>query len=437
MDPKNKNTFSNWLERLQQESWQLELLLSGFAIFLLVGAYEPLLSLQFNISNLSGIYFVSLNVLYRILITSWHVMVINLVLHVLIRGLWISAIGLRYVSGEIDLKHVRLSDRFYKFVKKRTVSFDRYIEQLEQLCSVIFAFTFLIIFLLFSFGLFLLVGSILAYLNNWLMGAITGEARRFMPLPSFIWAIGGLICFIDFISLGWIRSNNFLSKFYLPIFRVYSAVTLSFVYRPLYYNLIDSKFGRKGMGLLILYILAANFVQNMDIRTSSYIPDTHQAQSFRDSYYDDIWNKKTPITHASINSYLLSNGFLELFLPYNSVSDDPVIHHLCPDLKPMKKGLRFFELSLFQQTKTDADSSLICNQARFKISINDSLHSNLKFRFREHPLRKKIGLFTIVDVDYLTHGMHNLNIEVLLRYDQGVRDSFEFYPTDVIPFWVE
>ena len=29
----NKNIFTEWLEKLQQESWQLELLISGFALF--------------------------------------------------------------------------------------------------------------------------------------------------------------------------------------------------------------------------------------------------------------------------------------------------------------------------------------------------------------------------------------------------------------------
>jgi hypothetical protein len=31
--PENKNIFKQWLEKLQQESWQLELLISGFALF--------------------------------------------------------------------------------------------------------------------------------------------------------------------------------------------------------------------------------------------------------------------------------------------------------------------------------------------------------------------------------------------------------------------
>lgn len=33
MEDRSKNKLSKWLELLQQESWQLELIISGFAIF--------------------------------------------------------------------------------------------------------------------------------------------------------------------------------------------------------------------------------------------------------------------------------------------------------------------------------------------------------------------------------------------------------------------
>ncbi|CAH1001421.1 hypothetical protein LEM8419_02324 [Neolewinella maritima] len=35
----------SWLDKLQQESWQLELLISGFVIFLLIGGLEPMFDL--------------------------------------------------------------------------------------------------------------------------------------------------------------------------------------------------------------------------------------------------------------------------------------------------------------------------------------------------------------------------------------------------------
>ena len=58
MDTKhNKKGFAKWLETLQQESWQLELIISGFAVFLLAGAYEPLNEWQQELNRIKALKF--------------------------------------------------------------------------------------------------------------------------------------------------------------------------------------------------------------------------------------------------------------------------------------------------------------------------------------------------------------------------------------------
>ena len=52
MEKYKKKSFTKWLEILQQESWQLELLISGFAIFLLAESYEPIHNLDNQIELL-------------------------------------------------------------------------------------------------------------------------------------------------------------------------------------------------------------------------------------------------------------------------------------------------------------------------------------------------------------------------------------------------
>ena len=51
MSKDHKNSaFKELLDRLQQESWQLELLISGFAIFGLFSALEPI-TIKFDIAQ--------------------------------------------------------------------------------------------------------------------------------------------------------------------------------------------------------------------------------------------------------------------------------------------------------------------------------------------------------------------------------------------------
>ena len=146
--------FKKLLDSLQQQSWELELIISGFAIFGLFTAYEPLktelLQAIFNDKGFLGI-------IYMVAFVACSVLLFNLLLHVTLRGVWIGALGLRYVSGDIDFDVLKYGEKFKNYLKKRIVSFDRYIANLENYCSVLFALSFLTIF--FVIGLTLMVSA--------------------------------------------------------------------------------------------------------------------------------------------------------------------------------------------------------------------------------------------------------------------------------------
>ncbi len=430
-------SFVKWLEIMQQESWQLELLISGFAIFLLASAYDQLDSFEYQIHLLTtgNSYFGTLLLPFKIILGAWYVLIVNLILHVLLRGLWISTIGIRYVSGEIDFDYLNFNPKFDRFLKKKIVSFDVYIQQLEQLCSIVFGFTFLIIFILISTGLFL-IGVVLLgisingisqyYHNGWLA----------IVIPFFLlYLIGGLIYFIDFMTLGWVKKQKGISKLYYPIYRFFSIVTLSFVYRPLYYNLIDNKYGRKVVLFLIPYLFIFTMVSSMSFETHSYLPDQRENQTLSSDNYDDTWDGTKLVSSASIRSKYISNGYMELYLPYNGNADDKVIALLCPELEPAKKGVFFFSHSDEARDTMNAAAALDCHKQRFKIFLNDSLLHGLSYRFFDHPQRKNKGLTTIFDINFLERGEHELKIKVLFPRDRNGKDTLVLLETDVIPFW--
>ena len=437
---KDKNkSFVKWLEILQQESWQLELLISGFAIFLLASVYDEIGSFEYQIHLLTtgSNYFSTLILPFQILLGAWYVLIINLILHVLLRGLWISTIGIRYVSGEIEFDILNFSPKFDRFLKKRIVSFDAYIEKLEQLCSIVFGFTFLIIFILISMGLFV-VGIVLLALT---IDAIDDNFHKgwlAVVIPFLLlYLFGGLIYFIDFITLGWIKKRKSISSLYYPIYRFFSVVTLSFVYRPLYYNLIDNRYGRKVVLFLIPYSLVFILITSMRFETQAYLPDRRKEQTLGNDYYDDTWNGVKLLGSASISSKFIKNGYLQLYLPYNGRTDDKVIQKLCPDIVPAKKGVFFFATEDEARDTMSAVEALDCHSQSFKIYVNDSLLPDLTYRFFDHPQRKNKGLATIFDVSFLPRGEHALKINVLFPRIRKGKDTLVFRETDIIPFWKE
>lgn len=113
----NRTIFSEWLKKIQQESWQLELIISGFAIFGLFqfkeffDNYVLSLAPSAQIANMLVLSFAF--IVHGFII----IFITNLLIHVFIRGLWIGAIGLRYVSGDIDYDKLNYSQRFTKYFK--------------------------------------------------------------------------------------------------------------------------------------------------------------------------------------------------------------------------------------------------------------------------------------------------------------------------------
>ena len=128
--------FKRWLDKLQQESWELELLISGFAIFGLITAYEPL-SLSIKVADNEGHTFQLIISIIAIIASS--ILIFNLLLHIILRGLWIGTLGLRYVFGDIDYEELKYSEKFTSYLKNKIGSFDKYIaeKRYARICAMI------------------------------------------------------------------------------------------------------------------------------------------------------------------------------------------------------------------------------------------------------------------------------------------------------------
>jgi hypothetical protein len=263
MEYKSKpNSFKKLLDRLQENSWELELLISGFAIFGLFYSLSPI-AIRLNIAeNDNNQVFVIFLVIVHFAL---QILIFNLLLHILARGLWIGSLGLRYVFGDIDFEALNYSEQFTKYLQKKVGSFDSYISKLENFCSVIFALSFLLIFYVFSF-------FSLAFLIIIVFQADIPEWAVFVVQTLFgVFSLGVILTFIDFISQGLLKKNKWVAKIYFPFYWVFSFLTLSFLYRPLIYNLLDNKQGRRISFSLIPVYFLVYFIFHLGYQKSNFI----------------------------------------------------------------------------------------------------------------------------------------------------------------------
>ena len=354
MEEKYKSdSFKKLLDRLQEDSWQLELLISAFAIFGLFYSLEPiahsLLLAQFDNNNTFLYFFIIVHFALQILI-------FNLLLHVLLRAMWIGSLGLRYVFGDIDYDKLNYSELFTKYLKRKVGSFDEYIHTLENVCSVIFALSFLLIFYIFSF---FAISFLILSLNNpfpdWMLYIVR--------ILFFFIGFGSFLSFIDFITQGLLKKNKWVAKIYFPFYWLFSFITLSFLYRPMVYNLLDNKYGKRISLLLIPFYILIYVAFHLEFQKSNFITPASTQLSTRHiangrNYSDELEKDEMLITgDFVIQSKVVSEPYLKIFVPLTYKIEDELMD-FDSNLKPKKdkRGLYFQSEITIDRVELNYDS---------------------------------------------------------------------------------
>lgn len=437
---------SQWLKKLQRESWQLELLVSAFTIFLLIGASESfgdaLLKMRYEYSfdGLLGLLVVFLALIH----TSIKVLTGFLIIHLLLRGFWIGTIGLRSVQPAIEYEKLNYSDFFLKKLKKKVIGLDRLVVILDELCSVIFSLSFLIIFMIISFGLYILFVGLVSVLLGGLVDFIGAESDGVLFILIFIIVllilITGIIYLIDYFTLGFFKKWGRISKIYYPVYKFYSFITLSFISRSIYYNLI-SKYSKKKIRvmylIIALFIFSSGFV-NFD--QYQYFPEGDSVPVLENNYYDDSRPEDEFVEKVSVASKYVTGDFLSLFLRYNP-DDNQRIQSNCPDFEPLKNdgfnssikikldgGLK---ISPQDFSEEDKNMLLSCLGDLYKITVNDSVYAELEFFFYEHPEKSQKGIITVIPTQGFRFGSNSISIKKVYQQD-SVQEIDDFAN---LPIW--
>jgi len=432
--------FKKLLNSLQQQSWELELIISGFAIFGLFTAYTPLSIGAEQAQNDRHIFQF---VIYAVAFVACSILLFNLLLHVILRGLWIGALGLRYVSGDIEFDQLKYSDKFKNYLKKRIVSFDRYIAGLENYCSVLFAISFLLIF--YVIGLTLVILSIALVANYVLDNENLPEwISKFIGIPLILFIVFGMfLTFIDFITIGLLKRKKWVSKLYFPFYWVFSFLTLSFLYRPLLYNFLDNKFGKRLILLLSPIYITILILSGLEYQNSNYLDKNLNSSIFfenKENYTDLLTNEEDYPGEAVIPSKIITDKFLKVFMPY-SESIEERIFAFNDSLKP-DKDRRGVISSNFNFSTNWSDEITTRRQKdsirRKYLKIFNEIHS-----FKIDTLKidgnflittdekNHLGFETYLNINQLPEGQHTLK---LIR-KRKEKDTIVNLTQEVIPFW--
>lgn len=447
MENQKHNKVSEWLEGLQRESWQLELIVSGFAIFLLLKLANILPDIfpNFNIHTdfppLIRTIFISF---FTAAIFATNALVINLIFHIFLRGFWIAALGLRSVQQETNFDKLNYSLHFTDKLKRLVPSLDRLIIRLDNLCSVVFAFAFLLVFMFLSFALWVFVLNTLGFLIQMLMeqlsaGFLKTALSWFFNLIAIVVSVTSIIYFLDTLSLGFFKKYQRIAKIYYPIYRLWGWITLAGIYRGIYYSLV-SRFPKNMVRLfLFVFLFLIVLFPFSRITFYKYFPDYNSgAKSIAHNCYDNLRGDDVKIWTTSIASDVVDKEYLPLFIRYD-VKDNEVLDSICTNYTPTKGSIFVsgiqkggFRDPVYKEE--DPDKLLDCLVQLYNVYINDSLYTDMDFYFYTHPNDNEKGLRTMIYTGNLAAGKNTIRVK-----RQSLNKEKKLYEKGMstIPFWLE
>ena len=383
-DPSEK---PKWLKRLQENSWEAEILISGGAIFSLLqlGDYVS----TFSTSLKEILLLTGHNETLIFLLLAINGVTIGFFSHLVLRGFWIGLVCLHYGSP-LGINFNKLKVQGYYLEEAKSFNLLNQIIKLDGISGEMF-------FLSLSF-LLVVAGFIL----------ISGVSVFFISafgISELIFFALSIVFFLDLLSGGLLRRSEMVGKIYRPLYLYFNYLSLAFIYRPWFQVFFTNSNRWKvfvgGLAFLAITIFFTVSSVSRPLHYRSIVDDRKLNLSFgntgwMDNFYENrVLGEK--IAYASIQADLVTDNYLRIFIPYKVRYDSRIIGQ---------------------------------NAGSFQEIVNIKLNAQLI----PYPdwvagdVSNQLGITCYLPIEQLPKGKHSLMIEL-----KGSRTEFPFPLT--IPFW--
>jgi len=249
-----------------------------------------------------------------------------------------------------------------------------------------------------------------------------------------------LMTAVDFFSQGFLKKKKWLAFVYFPIYRVMSRVTFSFLYRPLLYNLLDNKLGKRILAVLIPVFIIGLMSFSINIRESNFHINrwNDKAEYARENNYDDeiADNDREFVRNATIPSKIIKTSSLPVFIKHRITIEND-IYKIDTTLVPEKdeRGYEFgaINIQMGSQNEEEAYTKLKTYLRLLEDVITIKLDSTVMpvTYIMSHNHKGQRGYDTVLDLQNLFRGPHLLDIS----QKTYTGDSIDTRSVAKIPFW--
>lgn len=420
---RSNSTQNKWLRRVQEQSWEPEILISGIVLFALFQIAPGLKAFFDYLDSYSYAAFSSSNAdesLKAVLLTANYWLIAGFTTHLIFRSVWVAFVGLSYVYKDgVKLEQLKFQKPYRKILEKNS-DYVKNILFLEKVCSSVFAISFLLFMLTIGVFFFLLIIAIILGTTYSIFPEVILEYDHLIdPVLSVIL----IIYFFDFITLGLFKRIPYFSKMYYPYYRLMGFLTLAPLYRNIYYGFVSNhKRWKVALGMITFIMISTVMIFNLREENNLL-----NALELSINGADE-----TNIYHGHYNNLMGDDPSQEIQIPSDVVSGQSlscfIVANSAIEQKYLLKNCDFD--SLAKLDAIDLDSlRLHCLSSFYKLRIDQKMIA-AKFFYHKKQATNQEGVMAYLDLSTFGRGVH------YLKLIHQVRDSIQ-QTAAVVQFYKE
>lgn len=413
-----------WLQRLKEESWEAELLVSAIAIFgtfQLFGLIEWVTNKYIDLLPIEQYQYGYFIVFMGLLAIS--ILVSMFVIHFFLRAYWIGLVGLNSVFPDYSIEDSAYSKIYTEKILGILPKQEDTIQKVDELCSVIFsaAFTILLIYMYMSvfLSVYMLIYNLLIdYVPSYILLIPLFISLILLVLQTIFSVIGNLKMF---------KTNVWVQTWMFKLVRLTTMVT----YGPLYKYLLQvtmvfgSNFKKKKslVFLILLFFVSGMCVAIVKIQDTNIFhlinPVSYDVHKMQLSYYENQNINESFLITPQIQSDIIEDNTVKLFIP--------VFHH---ERNYQKTTCGEFNdddsLSIDGNRVNAQQFYLDCYEKYHSVELNGQL-LKIDFLKKNHPISEQFGIVGFIDKNLLKKGKNIIEVTKTLGEAREFNWSIPFY----------
>ena len=435
--------------QLTSPTWELELFLSGAFVFatfqlpdLIEQAFEALE--PHATETMQTVLFTGTMYAKAIAFTLMGMFLI----HLISRAYWVALLGLQSVfPGGVNWSKMRIGPITRGVFQNHVPNISQAISRLDNFCSLAFSAGLMIV-LIFAYAT-MLVGVVSAVAYGLAMVFTHGQNMRY-----FFFTL--MFVFVA-IPVGSMLIDRRKGHQLVPGTRAYRAVkqlviasysiNMVRVIGPMVWTVSTNLGQKKALGLMYGALIVLIFLSTIDrlarsdrlsINSYDYFAASRDHQVAYRFYENQREPGKAYPRTPSIQSDIIRDPYIKLFIPFYPRRDNAAIAKACPTVKPIQE--RGIQLGADAPVPDSLALPVLECIARIRtVSIDGVARPDVEFSFYEQPTTGLKGVIAYIAVDSLAHGRHILGVvpmpPVQLPKDTAALRAAEWKKPTPIPFW--